>query len=151
MLENHPAPQDLAASALKCRYMRTIRWILMAVCVADIVLGLLILFVPRPLLQLFGIPLPEEMLWFQLIGLMLLPGAVDGLVGFRFPGYHNANIVVSAGGRLATGAFLLTVASVRDVHWILIVLGVGEALVGCLTAIYLWKSARAPRTVHRPA
>lgn len=142
---------SLAESALKCRYMRTIRWILMAVCVADVGLGLLILFVPRPLLQLFGVPLPDEMLWFQLIGLMLLPGAIDGFIGFRYPGHHNPNVVVSAGGRLATGAFLLTVASVRSVHWILIVLGVGEALVGCLTVIYLWKSARAPRAVSRTA
>jgi hypothetical protein len=131
--------------------MRTIRWILMAVCVADVGLGLLIIFVPHLLLELFGIPLPSEMLWFQLIGLMLLPGAIDGFVGFRFPGHYNPNVVVSAGGRLATGAFLLTVASVRDVHWILIVLGVGETLVGCLTVIYLLKSARTPRALPRTA
>jgi hypothetical protein len=131
--------------------MQTIRWILMAVCVADVVLGLLILFVPRLLLQLFGIPFPEEMLWFQLIGLMLIPGAVDGFVGFRLTGLYNSNIMVSAGSRLATGAFLLTVASVRNVPWILVVLGVGEALVGCLTVIYLWKISRSPSAVTRTA
>jgi hypothetical protein len=131
--------------------MQTIRWILMAVCVADVVLGLLILFVPRLLLQLFGIPLPDEMLWFQLIGLMLIPGAVDGFVGFRLTGLYNSNIMVSAGSRLATGAFLLTVTSVRNVPWILVVLGVGEALVGCLTVIYLWKISRTPSVVTRTA
>ena len=149
-MPNNPASlQERATSALKCPYMRTIRWILMAVCVADVILGLLILFVPRLLLQLFGIPLPDEMLWFQLIGMMLLPGAIDAFVGFRFPGHHNSNVAVSAGSRLATGAFLLTVATVRSVPWIVTVIGVGEALVGCLTVIYLWKSARTPRTAPR--
>jgi len=148
--DNRTAPQSFPTTQLPHPVMRTIRWVLAAVCVADIALGLLILFVPQLLLRLFGIPLPDEMLWFQLIGLMLLPGAIDGLVGLRRHDRYISNVIVSAGARLATAAFLLVVASVRNVPWILIALAVGEAVVGCLTVIYLSRIVRVPR-IARPA
>lgn len=132
------------------RSMHVLRLVLAVVCVADIGLGLLILFVPRVLFRLFDVALPPDLLWFQLIGLMLIPGAVDGLVGYLNPGRYGSNLLVSACSRLATSGFLFVVNSVRDVPTILVVLAIGEGLVGLLGGYYVWRS-RSPGSVKQSA
>jgi hypothetical protein len=137
-----PKTQSLLETAVKAEASvgapGVIRFVLQAVCVADILLvGLLVLFAPHFLFRLFDVKLPEDMLWFQMIGLMLIPLAVDGLIGFRSSEQYRSNVLVSGAARLATAGFLLVVASVRTVPWILIVLAIGEGFVGCLTLYYL--------------
>ena len=139
------ASGPIAAALASCVWLRVLRGVLAFVCAADIVLGLLILFIPQLLFRLFDIPPPEDFLWFQLIGMMLIPGAVDGLVGFAFSEQYRSNVLVSCGSRFATAGFLLVVASIKPVPWILIVIALGEGLVGCLTVYYLW------RVVYRQA
>lgn len=119
------------------------RAVLEFVCIADIVLGLLIIFLPQTLFSLFNLPPTEELLWFRLIGFMLIPTACDGLVGFRAPVRYQSNIFVSCVSRFVTGGFLLFVAASHTVPWILIVLGIGEVIVGFLTAYYV---THLPRT-----
>jgi hypothetical protein len=130
--------------------LRLVRILLAAVCADDIGLGLLILFAPRWLFQLFDVPLPPELLWFQLIGIMLIPSAIDGLVGFIDPGKFRRNVLVSAGSRLASSTFLLLVHSVRPVPGIVLVLGIGEGVVGLLTVYYLL-ATRQRRANERPS
>lgn len=114
-----------------------VRAVLEFVCIADIGLGLLIIFLPQTLFSLFNLPPTDELLWFRLIGFMLIPTACDGLVGFRAPVRYQSNVFVSCASRFVTGGFLLFVASSHAVPWILIVLGAGEVIVGFLTAYYV--------------
>jgi hypothetical protein len=151
-----PKNQSLLESVVKAEASvgapGVIRFVLQAVCVADILLvGLLILFAPQFLFRLFDVKLPEDMLWFQMIGLMLIPLAIDGLIGFRSSEQYRSNVVVSGVTRLATAGFLLVVASVRSVPWILIVLAIGEGLVGCLTLYYLRGIVRLLRKAETKA
>lgn len=122
------------------RGVRFARIALLAVCIGDLVLGALILFTPRALFSIFNVSLPPELLWFQLIGLMLIPDAVYGWVGFREPHRYAANMLVSTVGRFATSGFLFFVSLIRDIPGILILLAFGEAVAGALGAYYLARS-----------
>jgi hypothetical protein len=125
-----------------------VRIVLAAVCVADIILGLIIVSAPQFLFHLFDVPLPDDLLWFQLIGLMLIPLAVDGLVGFRMSARYRSNVVVSCAARFGTAVFLLIVASIRNVPWVLIAMALGEGLVGFVTVYYLRQGARTRSTAE---
>jgi hypothetical protein len=127
---------------------RFIRGFLQFICIADIFLGLLIVFTPLLLFRVFGVPAPDEALWFQLIGLMLIPMGIDSWVGFRSSYQYRSNVVVSCASRFAVAAFLLIVYSVRAVPTILLVLAIGEAMVGCLTLYYLSRLAWGRRAAR---
>ena len=139
MPTNVSQPMSGITPAPSCPILRAVWRVLQAVCVADILLGCLIIFIPRYLFELFKEPLPADLLWFQLIGLMLIPMAVDGFIGFSDARRYHSNVIVSCAGRFAASGFLLIVCSVRVIPWILIVLAIGEGLVGALTVVYYFK------------
>ncbi|UCF81332.1 MAG: hypothetical protein JSV08_02665 [Acidobacteriota bacterium] len=77
----------------------------------DVALGLLILFFPRALSVLLDVPLPREMVYLWLAGLLAVGlGAAYALAGCN-PVRYFGNVVLAAAVRLAGAFFFLVVVA----------------------------------------
>lgn len=77
----------------------------------DVSLGLLILFLPRALSVLLDVPLPRDMVYFWLAGLLAVGlGAAYAIAGCN-PARYFGNVVLAAAVRLAGAVFFLVVVA----------------------------------------
>lgn len=117
--------------------------LLVAGAAFDAAFGLPMLLAPGSAARLLAIELPDEPVWFQLCGVLLLIVACAYVIGAR-SGMRHAIAVAAGLGRIA-GAFVLFRAAGRGQGAVFMVAAASDALIGWLhvaTASARWSAAR---------
>lgn len=101
----------------------------------DLVAGLLVLVAPQFVSAMLKLPLPSEMLYIWLVGILQIGLALAYMIGGLSPARHIGNVILTAVMRLAMGALVICVGVTLD-SWTFTLLGVAEIPIGLSHALY---------------
>lgn len=118
------------------RFRRILRGLIIVVGSVDFVLGCLLLFVPVLLPALLGIPLPDEVFWVRVGGLLQLGLAAAYILGGVDPQRYQGNIILAAVMRLTMAVLLITAGMQRPAFKLFIFIGMLEIPIGLSHAMY---------------
>lgn len=114
---------------------KILRAVLVGVAAFDLIQGLLILFAPRLVSAMLKLPLPAEMFYIWLVGMLQIGLALSYLIGGISPVRHIGNIVLAAAMRLATAVLLIVIGMTQGLS-IFTYMGLAEILIGLSHALY---------------
>lgn len=114
---------------------RILRAVMLGVAAFDLILGLLMLAAPRALSALLGVPLPAEMFFVWLAGMLQAGLAAAYLVGGWRPAQYVGNVWLAAVMRLLMAALLVFIGTTQGL-FVFTLLGVVEVPLGISHAAY---------------
>jgi hypothetical protein len=114
---------------------RILRAVLIGVAAFDLLLGFAILCAPQALARVVNLPLPAELYYVRLLGLLQIGLALAYLLGGSAPARYFGNVALAAVLRLAMGTLLIIIGSTAGLP-LFTVLGVVEIPLGLAHAFY---------------
>src|SRR5260370_25374016 len=114
---------------------RILRTVLVGVGLFDLMAGLVVLGAPRFLSLTLKLPLPSEMFYVWLVGMLQIVLALAYLIGAVNPARYLWNIVLAAVMRVAMAVLLIFVGVTNGFAGFTL-LGVAEILIGVYHSLY---------------
>jgi hypothetical protein len=114
---------------------KILRAVLVGVAGFDLIQGILILFAPRFVAAMLKLPLPSEMFYLWLVGMLQIGLALAYLIGGISPVRHIGNVVLAAVMRLAMAVLLIIIGTTQGLS-VFTYMGLAEILVGLSHALY---------------
>jgi hypothetical protein len=114
---------------------KALRALMIGVACFDLVAGFLLLVAPQFVSVMVKLPLPSELSYVCLLGILQIGLALAYLIGGLSPARHIGNVILAAVMRLAMGALVIFIGVTLD-SWIFTLLGVAEIPIGLSHALY---------------
>jgi len=113
-----------------------LRWALIAGALVDLVLGIALLICWRPLLELLGVPVPDNPSYVFLAAVFTITVALVYFVAAAAPYRYHANITIASLSRLGSGVLIAVLVWRGLLPRHIVVLAIAELILAVLHCIY---------------